>query len=147
MTRDTKGLKEAIMPGYFSSAHILIGSGCLFLALTSLVHMKAGYPRLLRAISDEAIRLPSFSTETRRTLSFEEIKVMWVSFSAHLLIVSVLAFISAFCENPSAAVVIICGLVPVVDALLLKYFIKSIHLGAPLLAVSGIFIMLGGLYV
>ena len=120
----------------------LIGTGFLF--LTSFVHIAKGYPRLSSAINSRIIDLPSFSPKTREIMSPEELRVMWLSFGLHILFLS--AIISYLClinKEPVKIIIILLSCMPIIDAILLKIFIKGIHLGSPLLALSGALIIVG----
>ncbi len=123
---------------------LLIRIGSILLLFTAMLHILKGYPRLTKAISEKKINLPSFSQSTRNTMSHEELKVMWLAFGIHLAILALMAFwLSYESGNTSKITLYVLGLIPIINGILLKLYIKGIHLGAPLLDLAGLLIIIG----
>ena len=119
-------------------------AGTALLALTSFIHLFKGYQRLNLSIETEQIQLPSFSAATRETMSSEELRVVWIAFGAHLLLLSCIIVFLLFQQcDISKDVIMVLGMVPIVDCILLKLLVNGIHMGAPLLAISGLMIIIG----
>jgi hypothetical protein len=115
-------------------AGVLVLSGALLLIITAGLHLFGGYPYVLQALAGSGIKPTNAAV----------FKAMWVLFSSHLIIVSgVLILCSLRGGRLAGPVIILCGLIPVVDAAVLAWFVGS-FVGNKLLAASGMSVLLGG---
>ena len=71
-------------------------------------------------------------------------KAMWVAFSSHLFVISCLLLAYGFRRGTQRLFIMLCGSVPLVDALLVTLWVSAAHLGVVLLTVSGTLILVGG---
>ena len=123
---------------------LLSMTGIVLLFLTSVLHLVKGYPRLSGAIKTGKVNLPSFSPDTRQIMSYEELQATWLSFGIHLLILSAILFliVTGTLEG-SRVLTIVLAFIPISDAVLMKFKIKSLHAGVPFLALAGILVLVG----
>ena len=116
-------------------AKAIVRAGAAALILTAFAHLYLGFPFVERAILNSTLNA-EFSGA---------FKAIWVAFSSHLFIVSSLLLIYAFKRGVSQKpFIILCGIVPVIDALLLTVWVSAAHIGVMMLSVSGALILIGG---
>jgi hypothetical protein len=89
----------------------LISAGCVILFGTAVYH-QAGYASMARAIG---------ASDAKPTL-IAEIKTLWLIFSLHLIILSVVAFSASRSASPRQ-LILLCSLMPLLDMLLCLKFV------------------------
>lgn len=111
----------------------LISAGCVILFGTAIYHA-TGYSSVARAMgaSDAGPAL------------IAGMKALWLMFSLHLIVVSVLAF-NASRSASARQLILLCSLIPLVDTLLLLNFV-GIFPGAILLTIVCLFFWAGAYF-
>ena len=85
----------------------LISAGCVILFGTAIYH-QTGYTSMARAMG---------ASDAKPAL-IAEMKALWLMFSLHLIILSVLAFSASRCAS-ARQLILLCSLMPLLDTLLL----------------------------
>lgn len=88
----------------------LISAGCVILFGTAIYH-QAGYATMARSIG---------ASDAKPAL-IADMKGLWVTFSLHLIILSVLAFSASRCAS-ARQLILLCSLMPLLDMLLCLKF-------------------------
>lgn len=123
---------------------ITVQSGAILLLLTALVHAFKGFPRLQNAITNGKISVPRFNKNAKSIISEDELKFSWLAFSSHLFIVAFLTLYISWSNPENQKVLLVSfAIIPIIDAIILKIFTKELHLGIPLLFISGVLILFG----
>ena len=111
----------------------LIITGAIFMIFAGFVHLYFGYP----SISHDLSRMEA------PLLVSKIIKAVWIIFSSHLFLISVLLLLGLVRGNSNVSfIAILCGLIPILDGVILTYFAGPWNL---LWMLPGVLILLGGI--
>jgi len=111
----------------------LIAIGAFFLIFSGFVHLYFGYTSMSTELS--RMEAPIFTSNI--------IKAVWIIFSSHLFLVSVLLFLGLVGSYSNVSfIAILCGLIPILDGAILTYFAGPWNL---LWALPGVLVLLGGI--
>ena len=111
----------------------VIATGTIFLVFSGFVHLYFGYP----SISNDLSRMEA------PLLVSKIIKAVWIIFSSHLFLISVLLLLGLVRGNSNVSfIAILCGLIPILDGVILTYFAGPWNL---LWMLPGVLILLGGI--
>jgi hypothetical protein len=125
-----KAKEDNMLTVRFSKA--LIATGAVFLIIAGMIHLYFGYPSISNDLTNMGAPL----------LVARLIQAVWIIFSSHLFLISVLLLVGLSRNTPFPMfIVILCGFIPILDGGILTYFAGAWNLGW---AVPGVFIVLGG---
>jgi hypothetical protein len=115
---------------YARYTRMMVGGAALILVAIAVLHA-TGYFQVR-----ELVAQPSIPEPWR-----EGIRAVWLAYAAHLfLIAGILAYATARPRAVPGPVLVMCGLVPAIDALLLLTFIGG-YLGNGLLGLSAVMVL------
>jgi hypothetical protein len=115
------------------AARGLIVAGSVILFLTALLH-GSGYKQLSAMIAGS----------NAAPLVISAFKALWLVFSAHLIVLS-LIFVAASRTPGGKRIVLIGVLIPVFDVVLLSHFMGLVFFGTIAVALAGVLLLAGGL--
>lgn len=115
------------------TARGLIVAGSAILFLTALLH-GSGYTKLSAEIAQS----------NASPLVVSAFKALWLVFSAHLIVLS-LIFVAASRIPGGKTIVLIGLLIPAFDVVLLSHFMGLAFIGTIAVALAGVLILAGGL--
>jgi hypothetical protein len=111
---------------------IFVRVGSVFLIFAAFLYLYLGYPYVTKGM---------FAANLDGAVS-AEVKAVWLGFCLQLFFMAYLLFASSRRASPQKLVVLLCGLLVLVDAFLIRAFLAN-TMGAQLLMVSGLLILLG----
>ena len=115
------------------TARGLIIAASVILFATALLH-GWGYPKLSAEIAGS----------NAKPLVVSTFKALWLVFSAHLIVLS-LIFVTASRIPGGRRIVLIGLLIPVFDVVLLSHFLGLLFIGTIAVALAGLLLLAGGL--
>jgi hypothetical protein len=115
------------------TARGLIIAGSVILFVTALLH-GSGYPKLGAEMA----------SSNARPLLVSAFKALWLVFSAHLIVLS-LIFVTASRIPGGKRIVLIGLLIPAFDVVLLFHFLGLLFIGTISVALAGVLLLAGGL--
>jgi|GEM_PF-3630620 len=111
---------------------ILVRSGSILLIFAAFLYLYLGYPYVTQGM---------FAANLDGAVS-AEVKAVWLGFCLQLFFIAYLLIAGSRRVSPQKLVVLLCGLMILFDAFLIRAFLAN-TLGAQLLMVSGLLILLG----
>ena len=111
---------------------VFVRGGSIILILAAFLYLYLGYPYISNGMF--AASLDGAVTA--------EVKAVWLGFCLHLFFIAYLLLAGSRRVNPQKLTVLLCGLIILVDAFLVRAFLANTF-GAQLLTVSGLLILLG----
>jgi hypothetical protein len=115
------------------AARGLIIAASVILFVTALLH-GSGYPKLSAEMAGS----------NARPVVASAFKALWLVFSAHLIVLS-LVFMAASRIPGGKRIVLIGVLIPALDVVLLSHFLGLLFIGTIAVALAGVLLLAGGL--
>lgn len=111
---------------------IFVWGGSIFLVFAAFLYLYLGYPYVTKGM---------FAANLDGAVS-AEVKAVWLGFCLQLFFIAYLLIASSRRVSPQKLTVLLCGVIILVNAFLIRAFLAN-TMGAQLLMVSGLLILLG----